>query len=171
METLISQGAFRPDLYYRLSTFTVTLPPLRERPRDIPLVAERILARFTRQLGYQVSLAPEVTDVFRKYSWPGNIREMEAVLGRAATQIAGAGVISLAHIPSTVRLREASPQIIRPTLQVKVSSLSEMERETIALMMQMYRGNVSRMAQVLDISRTTLWRKLKQYGFDPNEYR
>jgi transcriptional regulator with PAS, ATPase and Fis domain len=171
MEALISQGAFRPDLYYRLSTFTITLPPLRDRPRDIPLVAERILARFTRQLGYQVSLAPEVMDVFRKYAWPGNIREMEAVLGRAATQIAGAGVIGLAHIPNTVRLMESSPQKISPSLQVKVSSLSEMERETIALMMQMYRGNVSRMAQVLDISRTTLWRKLKQYGFDPNEYR
>jgi transcriptional activator for dhaKLM operon len=171
MEALISQGGFRPDLYYRLSTFTITLPPLRERPRDIPLVAERILTRFTRQLGYQVSLAPEVMDVFRRYTWPGNIREMEAILGRAATQIAGAGVITLAHIPNTVRLREANPQTIRPSLQVKVSSLSEMERETIALMMQMYRGNVSRMAQVLDISRTTLWRKLKQYGFDPDEYR
>ena len=171
METLISQGAFRPDLYYRLSTFTITLPPLRDRPRDIPLVAERILARFTRQLGYQVSLAPEVMDVFRKYAWPGNIREMEAVLGRAATQIAGAGEIGLAHIPNTVRLMEATPQKNHPSLQVKVSSLSEMEKETISLMMQMYRGNVSRMAQVLDISRTTLWRKLKQYGFDPNEYR
>ena len=66
---------------------------------------------------------------------------------------------------------ESSPQNIHPSLQVKVSSLSEMERETIALMMQMYRGNVSRMAQVLDISRTTLWRKLKHYGFDPEEYR
>ncbi len=171
MEALISQGAFRPDLYYRLSTFTIALPPLRERPRDIPLVADRILDRFTRQLGYQVSLAPEVMDVFKKYSWPGNIREMEAVLGRAATQIAGAGVISLAHIPSSVRLMEASPQTLSPSLQVKVGSLSEMERETIALMMQMYRGNVSRMAQVLDISRTTLWRKLKSYGFDPEEYR
>ena len=171
MEALISQGAFRPDLYYRLSTFTITLPPLRERPRDIPLVAERILTRFTRQLGYQVSLGPEVMDVFRRYSWPGNIREMEAVLGRAATQIAGAGVIGLAHIPNTVRLMETKPQAIHPSLQVKVSSLSEMERETISLMMQMYRGNVSRMAQVLDVSRTTLWRKLKKYGFDPDEYR
>ncbi|MGE5377931.1 MAG: sigma-54-dependent Fis family transcriptional regulator [Bacteroidota bacterium] len=171
METLISQGAFRPDLYYRLSTFTITLPPLRERPRDIPLVAERILARFTRQLGYQISISPEVMDVFRKYSWPGNIREMEAVLGRAATQIAGAGVISLKHIPNTVRIMEPSAQAINPSMQVKVSSLNEMERETIALMMQMYRGNVSRMAQVLDISRTTLWRKLKNYGFDPEEYR
>jgi transcriptional activator for dhaKLM operon len=60
---------------------------------------------------------------------------------------------------------------VKPFLQVKVSSLSEMERETILLMMQMYRGNLSRMAQVLDISRTTLWRKLKDYGIDPEEYR
>ena len=171
METLIAQGAFRPDLYYRLSTFTITLPPLRERPRDIPLVAERILKRFTRQLGYQVSLAPEVMDVFRKYAWPGNIREMEAVLGRAATQVIGAGVIGLEHIPNHVRLMEADPQNVRPFLQVQIGSMSEMERETILLMIQMYRGNVSRMSQVLHISRTTLWRKLKDYGIDPEEYR
>jgi transcriptional regulator of acetoin/glycerol metabolism len=171
METLIAQGTFRPDLYYRLSTFTITLPPLRERPRDVPLVAERILTRLTRQLGYQVSLEPEVMDVFRKYAWPGNIREMEAVLGRAATNVVGAGAIGLAQLPNHVRLMEANPQNIKPFLQVKVSSLREMEQETILLMMQMYRGNVSRMAQVLNISRTTLWRKLKEFGIDPNEYR
>ena len=171
MEALIAQGSFRPDLYYRLGTFTITLPALRERPRDIPLVVERILSRFTRQLGYQVSLAPEVMDVFRKYAWPGNIREMESVLGRAATQVAGAGVIGLEHISNHVRLMESNPQSIKPFLQVPVSTLSEMERETILLMMQMHRGNISRMAQVLDISRTTLWRKLKDYGIDPQEYR
>jgi len=171
METLIAQGSFRPDLYYRLSTFTVTLPPLRERPRDIPLVVDRILARFEKQLGYQVVLAAEVMDVFRKYAWPGNIREMEAVLGRAAIQIASAGVITLAHIPNNVRLMEAKPQAVSPFLQVKISSLREMERETILLMIRMYRGNISRMAQVLDISRNTLSRKLKQYGIDPEEYR
>jgi len=171
MEVLIAQGAFRPDLYYRLGTFTVTLPPLRERPRDIPVVANRILARFTRQLGYEVSLAPEVMDVFKKYAWPGNIREMEAVLGRAATHATATGLIGLAHIPSNVRLMEATPRTFKPFLQVKVSSLSEMERETILLVAQMHRGNVSRMAQALDISRTTLWRKLKDYGIDPNEYR
>jgi transcriptional activator for dhaKLM operon len=171
MEELIAQGAFRPDLYYRLSTFTITLPPLRERPRDIPMVADRILARFTRQLGYSVSLAPEVMDIFKKYAWPGNIREMEAVIGRAATQVDGTGVIGLTHIPSHVRLMETNPKAINPFVQVQVSSLSEMERETILLMLQMHRGNVSRMAHVLDISRTTLWRKLKDYGIDPNEYR
>jgi transcriptional regulator of acetoin/glycerol metabolism len=171
METLIAQGAFRPDLYYRLSTFAITLPPLRDRPRDIPLVANRILDRLTRERGYPISLAAEVMDVFRKYAWPGNIREMEAVLGRAATQLAGAGTVELRHIPNNVRLMEANPQTIQPSLQVKVSSLGEMQRETILLMLQMHRGNVSRIAQVMGISRTTLWRKLKDYGIDPEEYR
>ena len=169
MEVLIAQGAFRPDLYYRLSTFTITLPPLRERPRDIPLVVDRILTRFKKQLGYQVSLAPEVMDIFRKYPWPGNIREMESVLGRAATQVAGTGVIGMAHIPGNVRRMESVPQNAQPFLQV--SSLEEMERETILLTLQMQRGNVSRMAQVLGVGRTTLWRKLKSYGIDPEEYR
>ena len=169
IESLIAQGAFRPDLYYRLSTFTVTLPPLRERPRDIPLVVDRILTRFEKQLGYEVVLAPEVMDVFKKYSWPGNIREVEAVLGRAATQSAGAGVIGLADIPGNVRRMEAVPQDARHLLQV--SSLDEMEHETILLTAQLQRGNVSRMAHALGVSRTTLWRKLKSYGIDPEEYR
>jgi len=169
MEELIAQGAFRPDLYYRLSTFTVTLPPLRERPRDIPLVVNRILTRFEQQLGYKVSLAPEVMDVFKKYPWPGNIREVEAVLGRAATQVAGASTIELADIPGNVRRLEATSQTARPLLQV--SSLDEMEHDTILLTAQMQRGNVSRMAQALGVSRTTLWRKLKSYGIDPEEYR
>lgn len=169
MEDLISQGSFRPDLYYRLSTFTITLPSLRERPRDIPQIVDRILSRFKKQLGYQLSLAPEVIDVFRKYPWPGNIREMEAALGRAATQVASAGVIELSHLPGNVRRMETSLQNAQSTLQI--SSLDEMERETIMLTLQSQRGNVSRMAHALGVSRTTLWRKLKKYGINPAEYR
>ena len=169
MEKLIAQGSFRPDLYYRLSIFTIPLPPLRERPRDIPKIAERILTRFSKQFGYRVSLDPEVMEVFKKYSWPGNIREMEAVLGRAATQVNETGPIRLNQIPDSVRRMEAALQNVRPFLQV--SSLLEMERETILLTAQIQQGNVSRMAQALGVSRTTLWRKLKSYGIDPEEYR
>jgi len=107
--------------------------------------------------------------VFKKYPWPGNIREVEAVLGRAATQVAGTGLIGLTDIPSSVRRLETSPQSARPLLQV--SSLDEMEHETILLTAQMQRGNVSRMAQALGVSRTTLWRKLKLYRINPEEYR
>jgi transcriptional activator for dhaKLM operon len=85
--------------------------------------------------------------------------------------VGGAGEISLEHIPAHVRLMETNPQAIKSLLEVRIGSLREMERETILQMMQMYRGNVSRMAQVLDISRTTLWRKLKEFSIDPEEYR
>jgi transcriptional activator for dhaKLM operon len=169
METLIAQGAFRPDLYYRLSTFTVALPPLRDRPHDIPLVVDRILTRFEKQLGYPVQLAPELMDVFKRYPWPGNIREVEAVLGRAATQVGTSGKIELSDIPANVRRMETIPQNGTPVL--RVSSLEDMENETIRLAAQLQRGNVSRMAHVLGVSRTTLWRKLKVYKIDPEEYR
>ena len=78
-------------------------------------------------------------------------------------------MIELADIPGNVRRMEATPQTARPLLQV--SSLDEMEHDTILLTAQMQRGNVSRMAQALGVSRTTLWRKLKSYGIDPEEYR
>ncbi|HLO32967.1 MAG TPA: helix-turn-helix domain-containing protein, partial [Anaerolineales bacterium] len=100
---------------------------------------------------------------------PGNIREVEAVLGRAATQAASTGVIGMADIPTHVQRLETTLQNVRPLLQV--SSLDEMEHETILLTAQMQRGNVSRMAQALGVSRTTLWRKLKLYGIDLEEYR
>jgi transcriptional activator for dhaKLM operon len=132
-------------------------------------VVNRILTRFEKQLGYQVVLAPEVMDMFRKYPWPGNIREVEAVLGRAAIQGARSGVIGLADIPAHVRRLEPVSQSAQAVLQV--SSLDEMEHETILLTAQMQRGNVSRMAQALGVSRTTLWRKLKSYRIDPDEYR
>jgi transcriptional activator for dhaKLM operon len=169
IEALIAQGSFRPDLYYRLSTFTVTLPPLRERPRDIPLVVNRILTRFEKQLGYQVSIAPEVMDLFKKYPWPGNIREVEAVLGRAATHATNTDIIGLMDIPANVRRMETTSQSQKLLLQV--GSLDEVEGQTIRVTAQTQRGNVSRMAQALGVSRTTLWRKLKLHGINPEEYR
>jgi transcriptional activator for dhaKLM operon len=170
MENLIAQGSFRPDLYYRLSTFTITLPPLRERPRDIPLVVERILTRFSQQLDYSVSIAPEVLEIFKKYPWPGNIREVESVLGRAATQVtATGGRIEEEHIPGHLR----NAHLMGPNLSdvVSINSLDDVERETILRVVQSCRGNVTRMAEVLGIGRTTLWRKLKTYSVDPEEYR
>jgi transcriptional regulator of acetoin/glycerol metabolism len=170
MENLISQGTFRPDLYYRLSTFMITLPPLRERARDIPLVVDRILTRLSSQIGYSLTIDDEVIDVFKKFSWPGNIREVEAVLGRAAMQVAATGGrIEIAHIPGYVR----NAHLVEPgvNLNSSVNSLDDMERETILRVAHSCRGNVTRMAEVLGIGRTTLWRKLKTFSIDPVEYR
>jgi transcriptional activator for dhaKLM operon len=169
METLLAQGSFRADLYYRLSTFAITIPPLRERTRDIPLVVDRIIRRLSRQLDSPLTLGQGVLEALKRYPWPGNVREIESVLGRAATQTGPNGVIEFDHLPSALRfVNQISPEDHTiPNIQ----SLSEMRRETILRTAQLCRGNVTRMAQALGISRTTLWRHLKEFDVRVMDYR
>ncbi|GAB4487181.1 MAG: sigma-54-dependent Fis family transcriptional regulator [Anaerolineales bacterium] len=170
IENLIAQGAFRSDLYYRLGVFTITLPPLRERIQDLPLIVDRILTRFSQQLKQHVELDATVMDILKKYPWPGNIRELEAVLGRAATQIESIdGTIEPKHLPLHVR----SPHRFEPgaILLPAFNSLEEMEYESILRAARSCRGNITRMSEALGIGRTTLWRKLKYFHVDIREYR
>ena len=169
METMLAQGSFRSSLFYRLSTFTITTPPLRERNRDIPFVVDRILQRLSRQLGYSLTLGHGVLDVLKRYPWPGNVREIESILGRAATQMNTNGVIELTHLPNSLRyVNQVLPsgQTV-PTIQ----SLSDVEREAIVQTAQLCRGNVTQMALALGISRTTLWRRLKELNVQAGDYR
>jgi transcriptional activator for dhaKLM operon len=169
IEKLIEQGSFRADLNYRLSTFTINLPPLREHPKDIPMLAQRILKRISSQDGQQLTLAPRVMDVLKKYPWPGNIRELEVVLGRAATQVDSTGTIELAHLP--VMLRLTRNMLHKNQMINTIHPLSEVERDAILQTTRLYQGNVTQIAQALGISRTTLWRKLKEYETLPEDYR
>lgn len=170
IENLIAQGVFRPELYYRLGVFTIALPSLRERIQDIPPIVERILTRFSQQLRQPVELDPTVMDILKKYPWPGNIRELEAVLGRAATQVANTdGIIEPKHLPPHV----CSPHRLEPGAIAlpAFSSLEEMEHESILRAARSCRGNLTHMSEVLGIGRTTLWRKLKYFGVNVREYR
>ena len=169
MENQLAQGGFRPDLYYRLSTFAITIPPLRERNRDIPLVVDRILRRLSLQLGYALSLGPGVIEVLKRYPWPGNVREIESVLGRAATQVGADGVIDLSQLPSSLQYVNQMPLGGQETAAIQ--SLSEVERATIIQTAQACRGNATQMAQALGISRTTLWRRLKMLDIHVEDYR
>lgn len=168
MEALIAQGTFRADLYYRLSTFAITIPPLRERNRDIPLVVERILRRLSAQLGHRFSLGHGVIDILRRYSWPGNVREIESVLGRAATQVGTSGIIELSHLPNILR---SGNQYAGNVQSQTMPTLSEVERATIIQAAEYCHGNVTQMANVLGISRATLWRHIKTYDLDVDNYR
>jgi transcriptional activator for dhaKLM operon len=169
MEVLLAQGSFRPDLYYRLSTFAITIPPLRERSRDIPLVVDRILRRLSRQLSHPLSLGQGVLEVLKRYPWPGNVREIESILGRAATQVGTNGIIEFTHLPSALRYVNKIIPGDHPIPNFQ--SLSEVKRETIMRTARLCRGNVTRMAQALGISRTTLWRHLKEFDVQVKDYR
>jgi len=129
----------------------------------------RILRRLSRQLSRPLTLGHGVLDVLKHYPWPGNVREIESVLGRAATQTNTNGVIEFEALPNAIRfVNQISPD--DHTLP-NIQTLSEVQRETIMRTAQLCRGNVSRMAQALGISRTTLWRHLKDFDVAIDDYR
>ncbi len=167
IEKLIAQGNFRADLYYRLSAFEITLPPLRDRMEDLDVLVERILVRLHKQLASPVELEPGVMELLKAHSWPGNVRELESVLGRAAVQCGPATQIGLMHLPAYLQqpLREDAHEglVLRPMIEV--------ERESILSAAQACKGNISAMAKVLGIGRTTVWRRLKEMQIDIDVYR
>jgi len=169
IEELIAKENFRSDLFYRLSSFDIRLPPLRERKKDLPLLTERILDRLSKQLNHRIDLDPKVVTVLKKYSWPGNIRELETVISRAAAQAGFSGIVTTEHLPAYIHYPQ--PTIGSPQEMNKVNTLSQMERESILLSAEMCGGNVSAMARSLGISRTTMWRKLKRLGISAQDFR
>jgi transcriptional regulator of acetoin/glycerol metabolism len=169
MEELIAKGNFRPDLFYRLSSFEIRMPPLRERLDDLPLLVDRIAMRLSRQLHRSLRVDESVIDLLIKYSWPGNVRELEAVLGHAAVQAGFSSVIEPAHLPDYIHHLKALPA--NGTSSLKVRSLDELEREVILNAVGVCNGNVSEMARLLGIGRTTAWRRLRTYGISPADFR
>ena len=168
LEQRVAEGGFRPDLYYRFGVFIIELPPLRERPEDIPLLVERFLARISKQLDRPVRVEDAALEMLMCYPWPGNVRELENVLERAVT-LSEDGTIRLKDLPAVVRNGGVlTPGAVRPQ---PVLSVAEAEREAILRAGWACRGRVTQMAQQLGISRTTLWRKMKRLGIDPREFR
>jgi PAS domain S-box-containing protein len=156
LHQLMTHGRFRADLFYRLNVIPVDLPPLRERPEDIPALVEHLLARLASKGRKVKAVAPAVMETFLQYAWPGNIRELENTLEHAVVCSKGS-VIELSALPRSV-LRPASAFVRRP-----LTGHTERTLETLAR----HRGNQSKAARALGISRTTLWRRLRKLGAQP----
>ena len=160
-----AEGKFRPDLYYRLSVFTIHLPPLRERGDDLPLLVQHYLRRFSRELGREVrEVAPEAMERLRGYSWPGNIRELQSVLKQALLQASGT-VLLPDFLPADLfrETRRARPARHGPSFRPGMT-LAELEREAIQQCLIQTGGNRQRTAELLGISTRTLLRKIREYG-------
>ncbi|MDW8325775.1 MAG: dihydroxyacetone kinase operon transcriptional regulator DhaR [Anaerolineales bacterium] len=168
LEERVAEGSFRSDLLFRLSSFVITLPPLRERTEDIPLLIDRILERLTAQIGFVVRLLPETREALLAYPWPGNIRELESVLERAALACDGEP-ISPAHLPMAIRERRYIRQGKTSPLTEPVRSMVEAEKLAIISAFRATNGNMTKAAAVLGIGRTTLWRKLKEHRLSTDD--
>jgi len=163
---LVEKKLFRQDLYYRLNVFSVCLPPLRQRAADILPLAEKALDSFARKAGKgPMVLAAETQELFLKYDWPGNVRELENVIERAVA-LAQSKVIQVDDLSNLVHGNVNRPSG-NPT---DSATLAAVEQRHILSILEQAEGNRASAAEILGISRTTLWRKLREYGMtQPDE--
>lgn len=162
----IERRNFSTDLYYCLHPFEIYLPPLRERKDDIPLLVEDILRRINRQNQTNISVAAETITSLSAYDWPGNVRELEVCLQRAIIQTGASKIIHPEHLPEYIRYA-GYIQLDN----IPVDTLEDLERMAILEAARTCNGNLSKMAKVLGIGRTTVWRRLRQYDISPDNFR
>jgi two-component system nitrogen regulation response regulator GlnG len=181
LEAQVNAGQFRGDLYYRLSVFTIPLPPLRERGDDLPLLVEHFLKRYSRELGKDVQRAsPETLALLQRYPWPGNVRELQSVLKQAILQASGP-VLVPDFLPAAVRREAEAPapaapsafpdwdRFIRDRLQagsqdLYAEALTAMERHLLTLVLRHTQGNQVQAARILGITRGSLRTKIRALG-------
>ena len=163
LDQFVRDSRFREDLYYRVNAFSIRLPSLRERTVDIPVLAQRFLARYCAANGLALdakSFSKEGIDLLLQYHWPGNIRELESTVSRAALSSPGrvirAGDIEFLHASETPA--EAARE--------RLPSLAEAERAHIVRVLESVQWNKKQAAGVLEISRGTLYRKIVEYGLE-----
>ncbi|MDA0748523.1 MAG: sigma 54-interacting transcriptional regulator, partial [bacterium] len=167
LEKLVEEGRFRSDLYYRLNVITITLPPLRERPEDIPLLAEHFLAALNREnKGDVAHVSAEAMDLLQRYSWPGNVREMQNVIERGYW-LTDSKVIIPADLPTRLREATQAPIGLDANLtfaDAKKGVLELFERDYLSRMLGECDGNVSKAARRAGMHRSSFQRLLKRYG-------
>jgi DNA-binding NtrC family response regulator len=172
---LVQDQQFREDLYYRLNVVKIDLPPLRERPEDIPLLAVHFAEKYARPDETPKQVAPEAMEALLAYHWPGNIRELENAIERACVISLG-GAIGPENLPPQVLQREPARAPISIDLNLSLPETlrrihAEIEREYIRKALEQSRGNVSRCAQICGLSRRSLTTKLAIYQIDKSLYK
>lgn len=163
LESMVASGAFREDLYYRLAVSTISVPPLRERREDIPLLSSHLLTRLCRELHRPITLIQEkAMRRLQSYDWPGNVRELENVLTRAALLTRGDTLLE-----QDVVVALGSPLAERNTPKVPMKTLRDAEREHIETVLGSTGWHLTQTAEILDISPTTLRKKIHDCGLRP----
>jgi len=161
IEHAVKSGAFREDLYYRLSVITLQVPPLRERREDIALLASVFLKKFNK--GAEVRVAPDALSALTAYGWPGNVRELENVMERASV-LRRTEVITRAELPDKLSKEKQGVESIILNLPDEGISLEDLEKQLLIKSLEKHKGNQTRAAEYLGITRPTLIYRMEKYG-------
>ncbi len=164
----VKDGSFREDLYYRLKVVEIKLPPLRDRKGGIPILVHHFLSLFREKLKRNIhGISDQAMEALARYSWPGNVRELRHVIERACVLCEGP-TISLEHFPEEIQ-KPATEHVrhLKPTPHL--SSIATLppyisERDEIIDILKRARGNKSKAARMLNIDRSTLYRKMQRIG-------
>ena len=156
----IKNGRFRADLFYRLNVFPITIPPLRQRKEDIPLLVHHFVAKFNKKIGKKIETVPKETlNALQEYHWPGNVRELESVIERAVITSQGSALQVLDHFNTFRKTEEATEQ--------EIKALAELERDHILQVLQKTYWRIdgkSGAAHLLGLNPSTLRARMKKYG-------
>ncbi|MEN8142534.1 MAG: helix-turn-helix domain-containing protein, partial [Thermodesulfobacteriota bacterium] len=167
LEKLIEEGSFREDLYYRISVIPLSLPPLRERRADIPLLIDSFIGRIRERTGKSIEgISREALDLLISRSWPGNVRELHNVIEYGFVLCPG-GVIGAQHLPEPARI---SKEETRPLPGKGGAEQKEDLRGTLLEALEMTGGNQSQAAKILGVSRVTVWKRMKKFGVAPDDF-
>jgi DNA-binding NtrC family response regulator len=161
LRSMVAKGLFREDLYYRLSTISVEIPPLRKRTGDIELLTSHFVAMLNERYGSRKTLAPETLATLRRHPWPGNVRELLHAVEAAVIVCEGAEILT-EHLPASVRGEAPAPPSAAASND-RISTLAEMELEHIRRAIEASHGHRGNAAKMLGISERNLYRKLKEY--------
>jgi DNA-binding NtrC family response regulator len=159
LRKLVMEGVFREDLFYRLNVVNITVPPLRERMADLPLLFDHFLKRHSRRIGRRVAAHPEVVEMLSTHGWPGNVRELENMVERAIA-LNTSGMLTAADFGEYMTKKESRSALFSGDLV----SLEEIERQYIGHVIERCSGNMSRAAEVLQIDRRTLYRMMERFS-------
>jgi len=170
LEADVNTGRFRDDLYYRLNVVSIHIPPLRERPEDVPVLVQHFIRKHNKRLGLNIrKISPEALRAFLQYAWRGNVRELENCIERALV-LAEGDTIDLDSLPAPVRQAAEVPAAVAEEEALQETDLS-IKKRTRALEINLIRralkqtnGNRTHAARVLEISHRALLYKLKEYG-------
>jgi len=163
LEKMIQNNEFRKDLFYRLDTFRISLPPLRERHGDIPLLAENFVSRYSKSFEHPINkISREYISQLEEYDWPGNIRELKNVIQKSVLACYGK-ILQAKHLPANIKGKKRS----KPAVKFEIGTpLSEIEKEMIQQALAVVNNNRSKAAELLGISRRAIYNKLNKYNID-----
>ena len=165
LEKEVEEGRFREDLFYRLRVFPLRIPPLRDRPVDIPVLANHFLKRYAEEFGRAIpGFSQEVVEVMQSYKWPGNVRELQNELQRLVIQVDEGAFVQVSDLSPRIREMEHVIGRVRPAKGTLKEMVEEVEKWILREALKEHDNNKSATAKTLGITREGLHKKLKNYG-------